>query len=326
MKKAIFIFPVLALLFSACTNDLEFNFDQVSEILVMNAMLRTDVNTHNVRLSLSRTDEVIALKGAQVDCYVNGELVASGKGNPDDYREHTTASYYIEAEFHPGDEIRLEARKDALHASATVTVPQPATIVAVDTVHLARSPYFAHGKNPAALACRLHLQDSPGQPSWFRLEAVFHEVFYPHGYPYDRQELINFGFEQDPILLDGHLAQQGGNSFSELFDSMNTRNIFLTFRDTAFADGVGEPEIHIPYSELDDLYSFDPDVRKEKDIQFHLFTITEEEYDYLAQVAKSRATDMGVLAEPVHIPSNVEGGLGFVSVSAVSKLVLRLKE
>ena len=326
MKKAIFIFPILALLAGACTNDLEISFNHEPELLVMNAMLRTDESFHSVLLSLSRADEAFALKGAQVDCYVNGELVAHGEGHPADYRESLVGQYTFNAEFHPGDEIRLEARKDALHASATVTVPQPATIVAVDTVSLARSPYFAHGKNPAALGCRLHLQDFPGQPNWFRLEAVFHEVFYPHGYPYDRQELINFGFEQDPILLDGHLAQQGGNSFSELFDSMNTRNIFLTFRDTAFADGIGEPEIHIPYSELDDLYSFDPDVRKEKDIQFHLFTISQEEYDYLAQVAKSRATDMGVLAEPVHIPSNVEGGLGFVSVSAVSKLVLRLKE
>lgn len=326
MKKSIFIFPVLALLAGACTNDLEISFDQEPELLVMNAMLRTDESFHSVLLSLSRADKVIALKSAQVDCYVNGELVASGKGNSDDYPEYTTASYYIEAEFHPGDEIRLEARKDALHASATVTVPQPATIVAVDTVHLARSPYFAHDKNPAALGCRLHLQDFPGQPSWFRLEAVFHEVFYQYDYPYSSQKRIDFGFEQDPILLDGHQAQQGGNSFSKLFESMNTRNIFLTFRDTAFADGIGEPEIHIPYSELDDLYSFNPDVPREKDIQFYLYTISQEEYDYLAQVAKSRSTDMGVLAEPTHIPSNVEGGLGFVSVSAVSKLVLRLKE
>ena len=326
MKKAIFIFPVLALLAGACTNDLEINFNHEPELLVMNAMLRTDESFQSVLLSLSRADEAFALKGAQVDCYVNGELVAHGEGHPADYRESLVGQYTFNAEFHPGDEIRLEARKDALHASATVTVPQPATIVAVDTVSLARSPYFALDVNPAALACRLHLQDFPGQPSWFRLEASIEETYHPDGYSPRHKERIRFGFEQDPILLDGHLAQQGGNSFSELFDSMNTRNIFLTFRDTAFTDGIGEPEIHIPYSELDDLYSFDPDVRKEKDIQFHLFTITEEEYDYLAQVAKSRATDMGVLAEPVHIPSNVEGGLGFVSVSAVSKLVLRLKE
>ena len=330
MKKSILILPVLALLASACTNPLAFDFDQEPELLVMNAMMSTEEYEHGVWLSISRIDDSCALKGAQVDCYVNGEFVAHAKGMPEDYRESVASVYIFQADFHPGDEVRLEARKGALHASATVTVPQPAAIVAVDTVSIAQSPYYTQEENPAALSCKLHLQDVPGQPNWFRLEAIFEEALYLNDYPHWKEKRINFGFEQDPILADGHPSQQSRNSFSELFDAISTPNTFLSFRDTAFADGIGEPEIHIPYTEFkafDDLVYYSPNGgKKEKFIRFALLSIPKEEYDYLAQVAKSRANGLGILEEPTHIPSNVEGGLGFVSIAATSELVLQLKE
>ena len=328
MKKSFLILVVLALLASACTNPLAIDFDQKPEILVMNSMLSTEEYYHYVRLSISRLDETFALIDAQVDCYVNGELVAHAEGMPEYYRESEIGSYMFQADFHPGDEIRLEARKDALHASATVTVPQPAAIIAVDTVSIAQSPYYPREEDPVALSCKLHLQDIPGQSNWFRLVALFEETFYMDGWTKKKQKRINFGFDQDPILADGHPSQQSRNSFSEVFDAFSTPNTFLSFRDTAFADGIGEPEIHIPYTAFtafDDLIFYGMNVQKaEKSVRFVLFSISREEYDYLEQVAKSRIRALGALSEPTHIPSNVEGGLGFVSVSSASTHVITL--
>ena len=326
MKKILTIFPVLTLLAGACTNPLEPSFHQDPEIIILNGMLRDDDTLHVIWLSQGMLKEILPLHGAQLHCYINGELAAEGEYlDPGQYNKEVNASkYQLAMRLHPGDVVRLDVEKGALRASATATVPQPATPVAVDTVHVEESPYFIkENTGHGALSCKLRIQDLPGQPNWFRLLSYYHsEVHRPYA-EYVIHNQIGFGFLLDPILQDGYLpVAEKMNDLTNLFSGFSTPNMYCSFKDAAFADGSEEVEIHIPDYHYRP-YLHDDD---ENSLQFSLLTISEEEYGYLTQLNKSLYNDMdlGVLQEPVHVPTNVEGGLGFFSIASVKTLVFPL--
>ena len=336
MKKILTIFPVLALIVSACANVLEYKSDQEPEVLVMNASMRTDETTHTVFLSISHIGEAVPVKEAELQCFINGEFVAEGT-RVSDKNERVAGRYEFDAEIHPGDEVRLEARSGKLEAKATVTAPQAAPLVAVDTVHIERSQYYAFmGYDIPMLGCKLHLQDNPGQADWYRL-FVLYEADTPDNAEstVDRRS-IGFEFVRDPILCDGNPPVQHVNaSVFEIVPVFSEENAFCTFRDLPFADQAADVEIEISYALFSERYDYDPEkdewgpVRTEnKRLRFELMTISREEYEYLNLLGKvsDSAFEGLFLREPVHIPTNVEGGLGFVSVASASTKTVRLHE
>ena len=335
MKHSILIFPVLALLAGACTNPLEIKFDQAPEVLILNAMLRTDDTVHFALLSRGLVDEVVPVPDAQLRCYVNGALVAEGKHIQQE-SELYTSRYEFPAKIQPGDEVRLEAVKGSLRASAKVQAPQAAPLVAVDTAYVYDSPYFSS----MAMRCRLQLQDLPDQDNWYRLSVLYETDRTDTYHYYDdfQRHFINFGFKEDPILLDGYSKDPGKrNDITGLVTGDELSNVYCSFRDDSFADGPAEVEIHLPMlrnslhfvQEIFDheTYTFEPNhVTMIASLKFTLLTISKEEYDYLTQINKSlyNSLDLGPFEEPIHVPSNVEGGFGFVSVEAASTQVITL--
>ena len=335
MKKTLPILAFLALFAGACTNPLETGFYQAPEVIILNAMLRTDDTVHFALVSRGLADDVLPAPDAQLRCFVNGTLVSEGTFSP--YESSTYASRFnFQASIQPGDEVRLEAVDGSLRASATVTAPEAAPIVAVDTAYVKDSPYYT----PEAMRCRLRLQDLPGQDNWYRL-VVMNEKNRTdslHYYDYREQQFVNFGFMEDPILRDGYLRDSDkGNDIMQLFAGISIPNAYCTFKDVSFADSSAEVEIHLK-DPGNSVYavdkSYDPEtqafvpnrVTLTVSLRFTLLTITKEEYDYLTQLNKSlySSLDLGPLEEPVHIPGNVEGGLGFVSVASASTLVLTM--
>jgi len=328
MKK---IFPklsVLCLLVSSCFKPLEYGTDQDPEVLVINAMLRTDRTDHCVWLSTSTVDDVMALKDASLRCYINGELAAEGICLPDDpdYHNYYASRYTFSAQIRPGDEVRLEASSGALHASATVKAPLAATLAAVDTVRIEHSLYYAYaGYDIPSLGCNLHIQDQPGQDNWYRLLATYDGKAF--GYAAGARDIRNvcFEFARDPILSDGNpTLQEHDFSLSGIFTNLLSENIYCTFRDKPFADGRADVQIEIFDGSVYDYYQqFEVD-RSERDrhLRIDLLTISKDEYDYLNQLNNDVSYEgeriFLILQEPVHIPVNVEGGLGFVSVASVS--------
>ena len=321
MKKILLTLPVLALALCACTTELDYISDRDSELIVLNASLRTDRTDHVVWLSKSRADGIVKLSDARLRCYINGKLVAEAEEEATNPTE-SASRYLFSAQIQPGDEVRLEASQGGLKASATAVAPRPATLVGVDTVSIASSPYFVGGnKTYPHLACKLGLQDLPDQPNWFRL--FVHCVENPVDIPeYKNDRSIKFGFNRDPILNEGKL-QLDDYSFALLSTLTYEQTTYCKFRDTEFADKTAEVEIHIDFTDIHSFISDHP--LMEENIYFDFLTISKEEYDYLVQYEKANSDpDLAMLHEPVHIPSNVEGGMGFFSVAAVSTRSIRI--
>jgi len=328
MKKTLPILTALALIAGACTNPLETRFEQDPELIILNAMFRTDDSIHVAWLSRGLIDDVLPLPDAQLRCYINGELAEEGVLVPQD--EYYYASRYeFTSRIQPGDEVRLEAVNGSLRASATATAPQAAQLVAVDTTYLDFSPYFKEITYPGPIACNLKLQDLPGQSNWYRLSVLYEE------YDSDRdwsglketweQHYVNFGFLQDPILSDSSRPDQGDRVTFMYLLGDGESNTYCFFQDTPFADTTADVEIHVP----DFGRGFFNETQHHRlSLKFALLTIPEEEYDYLLQVKKSLydSSDYGPLREPVHVPGNVNGGLGFFSVESASTITLRLPE
>lgn len=336
MKKAYSIFPVLALLTTACSNVLEYKSGQEPEVLVMNASLRTDETTHNVFLSISRLDETIPVEDAELRCFINGEFVAEGIFSPEEYAFHASR-YNFDADIRPGDEVRLEARYGKLQAKATVTAPKAAPLAAVDTARIECSQYYSFlGYEIPMLGCKLHLQDNPNQTDWYRLLVLYEADTPDRTDGTNDRRSISFEYTRDPILCDGNPPMQSvSTSLFEITAAFIESDVYCTFRDIPFAGDAAEVEIEIHHNQFAPHYSYnaDKDVWEEervenKRLRFDLLSITKEEYDYLRQLSKQSDSDSGFnalfLREPIHIPVNVEGGLGFVSVASVSSRTISL--
>ena len=338
------------LLFCSCTNLLDYKSGQAQELIIMNAMLSTDETEHTVWLHRGLIDKVEALDNARLDCYINGTFAARAVPvRTSDHYDFNYSTYSFSAEIRPGDEVRLEATSGKLHASATVTAPQPATLVSVDTLTVTDSPYqniaayategsyyyIANSVSGQALSCNLKLQDRPGEANWYRLGVILEfeqQDRFPDHPARDRTRLMHydwhFGFDLDPILSDGYTSQEAG------IDSIiePVYNYYCSFRDTRFSDGEATVEIHLspfrvpvyvlyPGEEDDDrnvVHTICPR------LVLRFLTLSEEAYQYLSAINRSQSIgyDWNVLTEPVPFPSNVEGGLGLVTVASASDRIL----
>ena len=335
MKKTLPILAFLALIAGACTNPLETGFYQAPEVIILNAMLRTDDTVHFALVSRGLTDDVLPAPDAQLRCYINGTLTAEGTCVPQE-NEYHTSRFEFPARIQPGDEVRLEAVDGSLRASATVTAPEAAPLVAVDTAYV-EDGHYGHS---SGIRCKLQLQDLPNQDNWYRLSVRYErerdKSIYAQGA--HRQDPLNFGFLEDPILRDGYSTEtQRSNDITQLFSGVTTTNAYCSFKDEPFADGSAEVEIQLPrvdnshysifpFFDLETMTTVYHTVVMTARLKFTLLTITKEEYDYLTQLNKSlySSLNLGTLQEPIHVPGNVEGGHGFVSVASASTQVMTL--
>lgn len=324
MKNPISAFFLLLAL-SACTNPLDYTSGQQPEMIVMNAQLRTDETRHSVFLSRGLIGAAKPLPDAQLDCYINGTFLTRARPCPQDSTGTSTymgtnyaAEYLFNAELHPGDEVHLVAASGTLHASATVTAPQSATLAAVDTLSVPVSPYSvlytSYGQEyTEALVCRLRLEDRPGEQNWYRICVDLGDERDHHS--------VRFGFNRDLILNDGYKS-------SDAFDiGQAPGNNFCSFSDKQFADGTAEVEIHVLKNNI--LYVKKNWTRAEHPaLRLRLLTLSLEEYTYLGAInaADVWGFDGAMLTEPVSFPSNVEGGLGLVSVASASDILLELQD
>ena len=322
MRNAIPAFIVLLAL-GACTNPLDYTSGQQPELIIMNAQLRTDETRHSVFLSRGLIGEAEPLPDAQLDCYVNGTLLTRARPCPADSTsayaylgQDQTTEYLFDATILPGDELRLVAACGELRASATVTAPQPARLAAVDTVSVPVSPYSvmytSYGQEyTEALVCRLRLEDRPGEQNWYRICVDL-------GDGRDRHS-VRFGFNRDLILNDGYKS-------TDAFDiGQAPSNSFCSFSDKQFADSAAEVEIHVLKNNIRYVEKNWTDAACAA-LRLRLLTLSLEEYAYLNAInaAEIWGFEGAVLTEPVSFPSNVEGGLGLVSLASASDIVLAL--
>ena len=339
MRKSI---PILMLSFLAagCYEEILIPTEDKDPVLVMNAQMDNLEETHVVNLSRSLLSKVEPFPGAQVRVYINGSLAAEAVERPEEYAWNRTA-YVFQAPFHPGDEVRIEASKDAFNASSTVIVP-PA--VAIETGQYGQVRMTFLDDTSDYVEMKVRFQDLPGE-NWYGVDQRISDLW---EYLDEEGNVIpdyttvsnSFGSIEtgfDPVISEG-AGKTSGSGLAALLSVENTYNCFsdspiegeaytlhvMTYPWSFFLQdyryGLLIPEI------LDD----DPDawsiltklpVRVRRECFFRLRSLDFTQYHYLKALnnLETFGTEMNFLVEPTTLPCNVEGGLGFVGIETITE-------
>ena len=347
MKK---ILPVLLLstLVVSCYEEIVLPSGNEEPVVVMNAQLNTGDTTHEIHLSVSRNNRVWGLDGADVRVTVNGKTTITATQvyddnalNPD-YQPWEQV-YAFDADLKPGDEVRIEARKDAFDVSATVTAPPAVTLSAIDTSTV-RMSYLDEVYD--YLQVKLSFRDLPGD-TWYRIDACLGSEFayldeegnpvpeYAGAQTYWMYPETGY----DPIISEGG-GKTGGLDIAALLSADNTYNCFsdnsfrdqeCTVRPLFYPQSVYGYYQWYQFPVLDD-YSQYQDIYEtishmpywlHQRARIQVRTIDFSQYHYLKalQNLDTYGTEMTFLVEPTTLPSNVEGGLGFVGLETVTEAV-----
>jgi len=324
----------------SCYEEVVIPVGEGEPVLVMNAQMNNLEEEHQVLLSVSHLGKVEPLRGAEVEVYVNGAFVAEAAEISDPYA-YSASRYAFKADFHPGDEILLSARKDAFSASSTAVVPAAAPISSVDTSSV-QMAFMNDLWEYVQLKARF--KDLPGS-SWYGVDCVTVDscdYLDENGVPipglsvYGIVEHANLETGFDPVISEG-AGKTAGGDLTSLFAVQNSYHCFsddpiagqeCTLRvlvepyyyylseyyyEVVSTREMSEEEWHL-------LYSYPRHVRRE--CRFRLRSMDFSQYRYLKALSnlETFGGEISFLVEPTTLPSNVEGGLGFVGVETVTEM------
>lgn len=350
MKKSIYLF-LLSFLAVSCYEEVVIPVGDDEPVGVMNAQLNTLEKVHVIELSVSQKNDVQALPGADVRVFVNGTLATvADEIIPlnedityyDGYSSHRgprVTEYTFEWDFRPGDVVRIEARKGEMVLSSTVTAPAAVPISSVDTSTV-KMTYM--GETSTYLQMKTVFNDD-SSVSFYRVYGrEVEDLTYldESGEPAPGLTSVNesvlwleTGF--DPIISEG-AGKTGGTDLGGLLKSENS---YHCFADTPFSgeECTIRPLTHFyPLSEVfyssyysptesgvewEEFKSMSQKVRRRAAIQLRSLDFAQYHYIKALENLETFGTDMNFLVEPTTLPSNVEGGLGFVGMETVTEYV-----
>ena len=250
--------------------------------------------------------------------------------------------FRLTARFQPGDNIRLEATAEGrkYHVSSQVTVPRPIQSLRVDTCTALIRQW---GSMRAHRQYRITLEDLPNEKNYYRLEIVnnkdFRCVIYMPSedengdyikdengnfiYTITKDTVVNYRYteliiREDVILTDGHVTSSDDDE-NAMFPT-NIENKYSIFTDNRFTNSSATLKVYTP------LYDDNYDILRslnytrcylKQTITVRLLSLPETYYRYLKALNCMDDEDYDeALMEPISLPSNVEGGLGFVGISS----------
>lgn len=360
MKRITYILQTLlsaCIALAACTNEIPYNEQARDPQLILNAQLTAGEKVNYAYLHLSEGNRIGRITQGSLTLYINGkaaetpeeispeELYSDLKGTIDDeqfellIRNIHFKKFRITSELHPGDHIRLEAiaENGTYHASAETTVPRPVESLQVDTALAYLREYAG---DVLYRQYKITLKDLPGEKNYYRLDIShkLQQLVTYWTYRYDAggnlvkeqrdtlltsipmTKIIN---REDIILTDGH-PHNYNDEENELFPT--TRNKYNLFTDNRFSDASATLKVYTPTYHIEPPYFYDYiDYHNSQTITVSIYSLTEEQYRY--QKALNTLDDENyeeVLMEPVSIPTNVTGGLGFVGADSRTQFVLHL--
>lgn len=354
IKLHLIIYIAIALAsFASCENEIPYHPGAKEPQLIMNALLDAGETENYVYLHLSRGYSFEQFGEATLTLSVNGQAETVEAISPEEYYKNVKDKFDEElfkqivenmrfkpfrltTDLHPGDHIRLEATGEngKYRASAEVTVPQPIESLHVDTC---TTYLYEYNRAYPYRQYKVTLQDRPGEKNHYRLDIWNDLTFRCQWYDYqesgDRvlidtlvtinreKEIIN---REDVILTDGHPGTYDDED-NELFPTISNKyNIFTdnTFRNSQATLLVYTPLYRDKRPSIACRYLY-----RKQTITVRLLSLTEAEYRYLKALNCLEDGDYDeTLMEPVCLPSNVEGGLGFVGACSEAKVTIEIPE
>lgn len=334
MNKIIYIIAA-ALIAVSCENTLDTLWVHENKaILVLNAQLFQDDTSHRIHVGCSRDDGCEIVDNATVTYRINGGedkvaepiIVTSvdDKGEP----KTTFYGYGFKAKLSPGDEIFMQASRATLTVTGTVKVPESAaTITTVDTAKVTVPDKYAlsMSRTRPARQYAITVTDKVGEKNYYLLRSG--DVFYRLDASGEKVSTYSCGSRIDtsgePILhSSGNLEDVFG--IADILDS----NEYDIFTDEMFTDASYTLKVTDRYYALSSSYrgavwdafweGFETGDRYCLDRYFKVYTISYEEYIYLNAQSSYEMGYLDELSEPIVLPSNTEGGIGFVNVATPS--------
>ena len=250
--------------------------------------------------------------------------------------------FRLTARLQPGDNIRLEATAEGgkYHVSSQVTVPRPLQSLQVDTCTALIRQW---GSMRAHRQYRITLEDLPNEKNYYRLEIVnnkdFRCVIYTPNedengdyikdengdyiYTITKDTVVNYRYtelinREDVILTDGHVTSSDDDE-NAMFPT-NIENKYSIFTDNRFTNSSATLKVYTPL--YDDNYDILQSLNYtrcylKQNITVRVLSLPETYYRYLKALNCMDDEDYDeALMEPISLPSNVEGGLGFVGISS----------
>lgn len=356
----IYIYAVAALLLTGCENEIPYNPGNQKPLIVMNALLDAGEAENYVYLHLSEGNSIGKVNQATLSLYVNGQLAEEPQPmspqeiyegiNEDTYgkdiyeqiiKNISFKKFRLRTHFQPGDRIRLEATAEEgeYRVSSEVVVPKSVKDIQVDTCI---TKIFRWNSMRDYRKIQVTLHDLPNEKNYYRLDIQNNyriNARYPvpslnedgsqvtdeNGSPlywfkdtvfnYTDRELIN---REDIILTDGHISHSDQDEDNEMFPTIS--NKYNIFTDNQFSNSSATLKVYTALG-VDYLGIYDSVHSTLLSLTVRLLSISKEEYLYLKGLNSMDDDDYDTtLMEPVSILSNVQGGLGFVGVSAQAKV------
>lgn len=341
---------------ASCTNTDYIDVDEVDPILVINAQINTANATHTILLSSSSLSQLKEVNGADVSISVNGGAPIKATEDNSEEEEYgyglkNGTKYNFDYSFAPGDNVRVDVHSgSAASAHATVTVPKEPIIKKVEIFHevphTSSNSMFDFGadyydsypvdeNNPYPYnswhELRVTLQDIPSEDSYYRLD-----VFIEHTIK-NKKEVekgtsgIWMDTSSEPVLTSA--TSSTGGILDALAEESNNYNAFSdnVFKDKEYTLKLFFQESQVSYTrhyytyydtnwnydETTGKYTPDPlpkGVTFNSEMVVRLYSISHDQYIYLKAIGLQ---DMALFfSEPVSIPSNVSGGMGFVNIDS----------
>lgn len=351
---------LIQFLFCACENEIPFNPDSNRSQLIMNALLMADSTENRVYLSLSGAQHINYINQGYITLYVNGkecetleDITPQGEEQNDcklpkdtvlygqtfyydreEYALKKARTYRMRTRLHPGDQIMLKAKADEKYqAQATTIVPYPVAPFQMDTLHVQMSA--GYGMTFPGIHFHIGLTDRLNEANYYRLSILsgvhqhqreqyggvtFHkewdmyinsieDYILNEGNPHSNTEYVNAEF---PIILNEYQVFSD-HLFRNANCSMDVYCLTPQFWSETF--DTGEEDY---WNYFDYLHHW---------LRVRILSIDELQYRYFKALNLLKSPDYEEsFMEPIIIPSNVEGGLGFVGACSATTTFINLYE
>lgn len=358
------IYIAILLGLPSCENEIPYTPEMKQPCLVMNALLEAgDDKTNEVFLYLSTGDNLGKLnKDAALSLFINGRLAETPQEADPDKQVPPSGSYaenfgykkyYFTTPLRPGDLVRLEATAQGgtLRATAEVQVPQPPQDFRVDTctvpLNMGSSIVTPHRRYLVAV------NDIANENNHYRLDIRNQFLVRYHIYEYLRDEQGNFIEDEnhnliyterdslstqvysdlvnreDIILTDGNVSHSQEDEDNLMFPRIE--NKYNIFTDNRFRNSSATLKV---YTRLYDDFAANPiygitygNTYCTQSIHIRLLNLTADYYRYLKALNCLDDDDYDTtLMEPVSLPCNVNGGIGFVGIATPREVVITFTE
>ncbi|MDR1115790.1 MAG: DUF4249 domain-containing protein [Tannerella sp.] len=320
MKQNILLWAAVCL--SACQNEIPFDIKNNPPKLALHTLIDSNTDKNEIYLSWTGLEHTSLVNDPAVNIYVNDELkeqLIYDRTRIEVANIYPSVNFYTTGvRFSPGDKVKVEAFADngKHHAWAEDVIPQPVEIEKIDTMTWTKHTWHRNGNY---MRLKVKFTDNPNEKNYYRLTVQQNDtlpVISEDAQPdtiFVSKNYLTLITREDFVLTDGKPSFDENN---EPF--FQTENRCCIFDDT---------RLNGTYTITVSWQKYDTNPKARSSITVGLSAITEIQYYYLKALnIRGYGADLDLLTQPVSFPDNIQGGVGFLGLSATSVQTLKLPD